>query len=430
MPVTVIIGAQWGDEGKGKIADSLAGQVDVVARYQGGDNAGHTVVHGEWMLRLHQIPSGILHEGVLCVLGGGMVINPKSLIAEMDELQARGAFRAPMLISGRAHLIMPYHVALDGASESSRGASAIGTTRRGIGPAYQDKAARTGLRMYDLRLPDDQLAERVRRAVAEKNLILERVYNQPGLDAGAVAEGLVAQAARLRPYIGDDSLALAEALEAGKHVLFEGAQGILLDVDHGTYPYVTSSSTVLGGGLSVLGVSPREIKRVLGAVKAYQTRVGEGPFPTEQFGEMGARLRGTGANYWDEFGTTTGRPRRCGWLDLVTVRHSARVSGLTELVVTKLDILSGIDELQVCVGYRLDGKVLDRVVPPVDDLARVEPIYERLPGWQEPLGNARAFRDLPSNAQAYIRFIEDRVGLPVSVITVGPGRDQSVERQD
>ncbi|NPV06535.1 MAG: adenylosuccinate synthase [Anaerolineae bacterium] len=428
MPVTAIIGTQWGDEGKGKITDALADQADVVARYQGGDNAGHTVVHGDWLLRLHQIPSGILHQGTLCVLGGGMVINPRTLLQEMDELRERDAFRARMLISGRAHLIMPYHIALDGASEKRRGAGALGTTQRGIGPAYQDKAARTGLRMYDLLLPDPQLADKVRSAVVEKNLLLERVYEQQPLDPDAVARDLVGYAQRLREYIGDDSLALARALEEGQQVLFEGAQGILLDLDHGTYPYVTSSSTVLGGALAALGVAPREVTRVVGAVKAYQTRVGEGPFPTEQGGEIGSRLRGTGRNYWDEFGTTTGRPRRCGWLDLVTVRHSARVSGITELAVTKLDVLSGLGELQVCVGYRLDGQVIHRAVPHVQDLIRVEPIYERLAGWVEPLGQVRRFEDLPPAARAYVRFIEEQVGLPVGVITVGPGRDQSVTR--
>jgi len=428
MPVTAIIGAQWGDEGKGKITDALASQADVVARYQGGDNAGHTVVHGDWLLRLHQIPSGILHEGTLCVLGGGMVINTGTVLREIDELRERGAFRAQLLIRGRAHIIMPYHVALDGASERRRGSSAIGTTQRGIGPAYQDKAARTGLRMYDLLLPEAQLADKVRSVVEEKNLILERVYAQEPLDPEAVARQAVEHAGKLRSFIGDDSLAIAEALEAGKQVLFEGAQGVLLDIDHGTYPYVTSSSTVLGGALAALGVAPGEVTRVVGAVKAYQTRVGEGPFPTEQTGEIGSQLRGTGRNHWDEFGTTTGRPRRCGWLDLVTVRYSARVGGITELAVTKLDILSGFDELQVCVGYRLDGRVLERVVPPVADLARVEPIYERLEGWSEPLGDARRFDDLPAAAQAYIRFIEDQVGLPVSIITVGPGRDQAVNR--
>ncbi len=428
MPVTVIIGAQWGDEGKGKITDALAGQADVVARYQGGDNAGHTVVHGEWLLRLHQIPSGILHQGTLCILGGGMVINPRTLLAEIDELQDKQAFRAKLLISGRAHLIMPYHVALDGASEEGRGASAIGTTRRGIGPAYQDKAARSGLRLYDMLLPEGEFRTRVRAAVEEKNLLLERIYGQERLDADTVAEQFAGYATRLSPLVGDDSLAVNQALREEKRVLFEGAQGILLDVDHGTYPYVTSSSTVLGGALACLGVAPGYVERVIGAVKAYQTRVGEGPFPTEQSGEIGSRLRGTGSNHWDEFGTTTGRPRRCGWLDLVTVRFSARVSGITELVVTKFDILSGLERLKVCVGYRLDGRILDEVVPDVESLKRVEPIYEELPGWQEPIGEVRSFSDLPEPAQTYIRFIEEATGLPVSQITVGPGREQTIRR--
>ncbi|MGQ9552901.1 MAG: adenylosuccinate synthase [Anaerolineae bacterium] len=428
MSATVIVGAQWGDEGKGKITDMLAGEADVVVRYQGGDNAGHTVVYDTWTLKLHQIPSGILHDGTLCVLGGGMVVNPRTLLQEMDSLREEGAFRASLLISGRAHLIMPYHILLDGASETRLGSTMIGTTRRGIGPAYQDKAARIGLRAYDMLLSSDEFATKVRQAVADKNVLLERVYGTSPLDAEGVTQEFVGYADRLRPYIGDDSLAINQALAQGKKVLLEGAQGILLDVDHGTYPYVTSSSTVLGGALAVLGLSPRYIGRVIGVAKAYQTRVGEGPFPTEQLGEVGARLRGMGQNLWDEFGTTTGRPRRCGWLDLVSVRYSARVSGITELAITKLDILSGLDNVKVCVGYRLDGNTLDSFVPQVETLARVTPMYEELPGWCESLREVRRFAELPKSAQAYIHFIEEATGLPVSLITVGPERDQTIVR--
>jgi len=427
MPVTVIVGAQWGDEGKGKITDMLAGEADVVARYQGGDNAGHTVVHDRWTLKLHQIPSGILHEGALCVLGGGMVINPSTLLQEIDALREKGAFRAQLLISGRAHLIMPYHILLDGASEARLGSAMVGTTKRGIGPAYQDKAARIGLRAYDMLAPAT-FAAQVHCIVAEKNAFMERVYGLEPLDAEAAVSQALANAERLRPFIGDDSLALNRALEAGKEVLFEGAQGILLDVDHGTYPYVTSSATVVGGALSALGVSPRYVRRVIGAAKAYQTRVGEGPFPTEQPGDIGGRLRGTGQNLWDEFGTTTGRPRRCGWLDLVTVRYSARVGGISELAVTKLDVLSGFETVKVCVGYRLDGALLESFVPHAETLARVTPVYEELPGWGDPLREARRFEELPPSAQAYIRFIESNTGLPVSLVTVGPEREQTVIR--
>ena len=428
MPVTVIVGAQWGDEGKGKITDMLASEADVVARFQGGDNAGHTVVYGGWTLKLHQVPSGVLHDGALCVLGGGMVINPRTLLRELDDLQEKGALRARLLISGRAHLIMPYHVLLDGASESRLGAAMIGTTRRGIGPAYQDKAARTGLRAYDMTLAPADFAAKVRRAVEDKNVFLERVYGLEPLDPDAIAQKFAGYAERLRGFVADDSLAINRAIERGERVLLEGAQGPLLDIDHGTYPYVTSSSTVTGGALAVLGIGARQVSRVLGVAKAYQTRVGEGPFPTEQLGEAGNRLRGTGQNLWDEFGTTTGRPRRCGWLDLVAVSYSARVCGLTELVLTKFDILSGFETIKVCTAYSLDGQLLDSFVPQAESLAKVTPVYTEMPGWTEPLGEARRFEDLPVRAQDYVRLIEQRTGLPVSVISVGPEREQTIIR--
>ena len=428
MPVTAIVGAQWGDEGKGKVTDYLAASSQVVARYQGGDNAGHTVVCGDKVLRLHQIPSGILYPGCLCVLGGGMVVNPRSLIQEIEELRSLGAFRGKVLLSGRAHLIMPYHIMLDGAAEAKRGDAMIGTTRRGIGPAYQDRAARTGLRAYDMTLPPEQFRARVEQAVREKNVLLERVYGQQPLDAEAVAAEYTGLAAQLAPVVGDDSLAIAEALSAGAQVLLEGAQGVLLDIDHGTYPFVTSSSTPLGGALGSLGISYKEVQRVIGVMKAYQTRVGAGPFPTEQKGEVGERLRGTGQNIWDEFGTTTRRPRRCGWLDLVSIRYTARVSAFTELAVTKLDVLSGFERVRVCIAYRLGEKELRSFTPQSDVLQQVSPVYEELPGWQEPLGGIRRFEDLPGNARAYIRFIEEATGLPVSIITVGPEREQTILR--
>ncbi|MHB0875131.1 MAG: adenylosuccinate synthase [Anaerolineae bacterium] len=428
MPATAIVGAQWGDEGKGKITDRLAAEADVVARYQGGDNAGHTVVHAGRILKLHQVPSGILHAGTLCVLGGGMVINPRTLLQEIDELRESGAFAAQLLISNRAHLIMPYHILLDGASENGAGAGFIGTTRKGIGPAYSDKADRHGLRVYDMMLGDAAFAEKVRQGVLRKNIVLERIYGLAGLDADAVAEEFIQYAIRLRPYVGDDSIALNRALAAGKQVLLEGAQGVLLDLDHGTYPYVTSSSIVLGGAIGYLGIPAREVTRVVGAAKAYQTRVGEGPFPTEQTGELGDRMRGTGKNIWDEFGTTTGRPRRCGWLDLVSVRYTARVAGITELAITKLDVLSGFDRLKVCVAYQVDGETLESFVPQVETLARVTPVYEEVPGWQESIREARRFEDLPTSARDYINFIEKATRLPVGTVTVGPDREQTIER--
>jgi len=428
MPVTVVVGAQWGDEGKGKITDRLAGQADVVARYQGGDNAGHTVVRGQQVFRLHQIPSGILSPHTLCILGGGMVINPRTLLQEMDHLREQQALRGRILISGRAHLIMPYHILLDGASEKQRGAHMLGTTRRGIGPAYVDKAARVGLRAYDMLLSERMFASKVECLVSEKNVLLERVYGVEQLDPKAVAREYVEYAARLRQYIGDDSLAINQAVDEGQNILLEGAQGILLDLDHGTYPYVTSSSTVFGGALATLGLSPRNVERVIGAAKAYQTRVGEGPFPTEQVGEIGGRLRGTGQNQWDEFGTTTGRPRRCGWLDLVTIKYSARVSGMTELALAKLDVLSGFKKIKVCVAYELDGERLTHFVPQTESLARVQPVYEELSGWDEPLGSVRSFGDLPGEAQEYIHIIEEATGLPVTIVSVGPDREQTIIR--
>jgi adenylosuccinate synthase len=357
-----------------------------------------------------------------------MVVNPRSLIQEIEELRSLGAFRGKVLLSGRAHLIMPYHIMLDGAVEAKRGDAMIGTTRRGIGPAYQDRAARTGLRAYDMTLPPEQFRARVEQAVREKNVLLERVYGQQPLDAEAVAAEYTGLAAQLAPFVGDDSLAIAEALSAGAQVLLEGAQGVLLDIDHGTYPFVTSSSTTLGGALGSLGISYKEVQRVIGVMKAYQTRVGAGPFPTEQKGEVGERLRGTGQNIWDEFGTTTRRPRRCGWLDLVSIRYTARVSAFTELAVTKLDVLSGFERVRVCIAYRLGEKELRSFTPQSDVLQQVSPVYEELPGWQEPLGGIRRFEDLPGNARAYIRFIEEATGLPVSIITVGPEREQTILR--
>ena len=422
MPLMVVVGAQWGDEGKGKITDMLAREADFVARYQGGDNAGHTVVVGGETFKLHHIPSGILYQSVTCVLGNGMVINPGHLLEELEALAARGVDVSPprLKISGRAHLIMPYHIALDGAGEKVRGQKALGTTKRGIGPTYSDKAARRGLRLQDML--EEDFPQKVRQAVKAKNLLLERLYSQPPLEAEALAEEYAAYAQRLRPYIVDTSLLLDEACRAGKKILCEGAQGTLLDLDHGTYPYVTSSSPVAGGALTGLGLGPKWVERVIGVVKAYQTRVGSGPFPTELHDEIGDRLVEAG----HEYGTTTGRRRRTGWLDMVALRYAVRVSGLSELAITKLDVLGGITPLKICLAYRCRGELLEHFPASPSLLAECEPVYEELPGWEEDISEARNWEDLPPAAQNYLRRIEELSGLCAAFISVGPEREQII----
>jgi adenylosuccinate synthase len=430
MSITVILGAQWGDEGKGKITDLLAAETDLVARFAGGDNAGHTVTVGTERFALHLIPSGILYPHVTCLLGGGMVVNPKKLLAEMDGLAARGVDVSPrrLKLSGQAHLIMPYHIALDGAAEAARGGAALGTTQRGIGPAYTDKAARSGIRAQEMLRPADLFAQRVREQTATKNTVLEKVHGQPVLEVEPIVQEYLAYARRLAPHITDVSEEVAGALRSRKRLLAEGAQGTLLDLDHGSYPYVTSSYPTIGGAMIGLGVGPQHIERVVGVVKAYQTRVGAGPMPTELVGELGDKLRGTGAQPWDEFGTTTGRPRRCGWLDLVTLRYAVRVNGLTEMAITKLDVLSRFDLLQICVAYDLDGNRIDAFPTDQAVLARCQPVYETLPGWGGQINHVRAFADLPQQAREYVARIEDLLGVPASCISVGPGRDQTIRR--
>ncbi len=450
MPITVILGAQWGDEGKGKITDLLAAEADVVARFGGGDNAGHTVTvqahqtspvgapgAGTERFALHLIPSGILNPHATCLLGGGMVVNPKKLLAEMDGLAARDVDVSPerIRLSGLAHLILPYHVALDGAAEAARGKTAIGTTKRGIGPAYTDKAARTGIRAQEMLHPARVFAQRIREQVGAKNVVLEKVYGQPLLEAEAVVKEYLAYAERLAPYVADVSASVANALRSGQHILAEGAQGTLLDLDHGSYPYVTSSHPTIGGVMIGLGVGPQRIERVVGVVKAYQTRVGSGPMPSELTGELGEQLRGTGAQHWDEFGTTTGRPRRCGWLDAVTLRYAQRINGLTEMAITKLDILSRFDVLQICVAYELDGQRIEDFPTDVTVLDRCRPIYETLPGWGVDITHVRTFADLPQRAREYVARVEelgsgpDTGGIPASYISVGPRRDQTIHRR-
>jgi adenylosuccinate synthase len=430
MPITVILGAQWGDEGKGKITDLLAAEADVVARYAGGDNAGHTVTVGAERFALHLIPSGILYPRVTCLLGGGMVVNPKRLLTEMDNLAARGVDVSParLKLDGRAHLILPYHLALDGAAEAGRGGAAIGTTKRGIGPAYTDKAARTGIRIQELLHPPGTLARRIREEVDAKNVVLDRVYGQPTLDAEALVQETLAFAERLTPYVADVSETVAQAIRSRKRILAEGAQGTLLDLDLGSYPYVTSSYPTIGGAMIGLGIGPQHIERIIGVVKAYQTRVGAGPMPTELSGEVGEKLRGTGAQPWDEFGTTTGRPRRCGWLDVVTLRYAVRVNGLTEIAITKLDVLSRFDTLPVCVAYELEGQMVETLPADPTVLARCQPVYEMLPGWGVDISQARSFGDLPRPARDYVSHMEDLLGIPASCISVGPARDQIIRR--
>ncbi|RJL31991.1 adenylosuccinate synthase [Bailinhaonella thermotolerans] len=421
MPAVVLVGAQWGDEGKGKATDLLGADVDYVVRYQGGNNAGHTVVIGDQKYALHLLPSGILSPDVVPVIGNGVVIDPGVLIQELDGLVERGISTDRLLISANAHLIMPHHKALDKVSERYLGKSRIGTTGRGIGPAYGDKIARMGVRVQDLFDPGI-LRKKVEVALTEKNQVLTKVYNRRGIDADAVVEEYLAYADRLRPYVADTALILNNALADGKVVLLEGAQGTLLDIDHGTYPFVTSSAPTSGGASAGSGVAPNRITKVIGILKAYTTRVGSGPFPTELTDEMGDWLRTTG----HEYGVTTGRDRRCGWFDAVIARYAARINGVTDWFITKLDVLSGLEKIPVCVAYEVDGVRHDEMPMTQTEFHHATPVYEELDGWGEDISGAKSFEDLPPAAQTYIRAIEDMTGAPVSAIGVGPGRDQTL----
>lgn len=427
MPLDILVGAQWGDEGKGRITDLLAENAHIVARYSGGDNAGHTVTVGQQRYKLHLLPSGILQPHVVSVLGNGMVINPARLIAELEQLAASDVDVSParIKVSAAAHLITPAHIALDRAEEAARSGGKIGTTGRGIGPAYTGKVARHGLRA-ELLLRPEELGDRVAEHIRQTNRYLDKLYGQPALDAVAIAADFAAYAQRLAPYVTDTSLYLHQELRAGARVIAEGAQGTLLDVDHGTYPYVTSSSPAAGGVFNGLGVGPRFVGRVLGVTKAFQTRVGEGPFPTEAFGAEAERLRGTGSNPWDEFGTTTGRPRRCGWLDLVLLRYAIRVNGLTELALTKLDVLSGLATIRLCVAYTANETRYEELPLGPADLSPFTAEYEILPGWDADVTGARRLSDLPAAARNYIRRIEELTGVPVTLVSVGPERSQII----
>ncbi len=432
MPNVVVVGAQWGDEGKGKIVDLLTEHAQVVVRFQGGNNAGHTLVVGGQKTVLHLIPSGILHAGKTCVIGNGCVVDPTVLMKEIDGLRARGFLQDPtqLMISEHAHVICPWHKHLDALREKARGGGAIGTTGRGIGPAYEDKVARRGVRVRDL-LDGDRLRKRIKERLPDALEEIARLAKnakaeEPLLDVEAITSEFLVLGARLKDFVGDASLFLSEQVRKGTRIMFEGAQGTLLDVDHGTYPFVTSSNTVAGNAAVGSGLGPTAIDRVLGITKAYTTRVGAGPFPTELSDELGERLRKVG----DEFGATTGRPRRCGWLDTVVLRYAARVNGLWGLALTKMDVLSGLATLKICTAYELDGKRLTELPGDLDDFSRVQPIYEELPGWEQTLAGARTLDDLPPAAQRYVRRVEEITGVPVVCISVGAERGETIVLQN
>jgi adenylosuccinate synthase len=417
-----VLGAQWGDEGKGKIVDLLTPRFDIVARYQGGHNAGHTVyVNGtKFVLRL--IPSGILHPGITCVIGNGLVVDPQALFAELDELARNGIdVTGRLVVSDKAHVILPYHRDLDLLAEARRGERKIGTTSRGIGPAYEDKIARRGIRVGDL-ADRRGLEQNVRDNVTARN----RLVHDTTMDWKPVLEALRAHAERLQPMVRDVSLMLSEAIRAGKSILFEGAQGTLLDIDHGTYPYVTSSNASIGGVCTGLGIGPKAIGGVLGVVKAYTTRVGEGPLPTELTGEMGNRLRDSG----NEYGAVTGRPRRCGWYDAVAVRYGVRINGLDALALTKLDVLDGLEHIEICTAYRCGGRTLTELPSDVAQLAACEPVYESWPGWTTPTRGIRSFADLPEAARRYVARLEEVSGVPAAIISTGSDRGDTIVRDE
>ncbi|MCT9932304.1 adenylosuccinate synthase [Planotetraspora sp. A-T 1434] len=422
MPAVVLVGAQWGDEGKGKATDLLGGDVHYVVRYQGGNNAGHTVVIGDQKYALHLLPTGVLSPEVVPVIGNGVVIDPGVLLSEIDGLAERGINCDRLLISASAHLIMPHHKAIDKVSERYLGKAKIGTTGRGIGPAYGDKIYRMGVRVQDL-LDPGILKEKIEVALTEKNQILTKIYNRRGLDPVKVLDEYLAYAERLRPHIADTSLVLSKALDEDKVVLLEGGQGTLLDIDHGTYPFVTSSSPTSGGACAGSGIPPTRLTRIIGILKAYTTRVGSGPFPTELLDEQGEWLRQTG----HEFGTTTGRNRRCGWFDAVIARYATRINGVTDFFLTKLDVLSGLERIPVCVAYDVDGVRHDEIPMTQTEFHHAKPVYEEFPGWQEDITGAKTFEDLPPNAQTYVKALEEMSGAPISAIGVGPGRTQTLQ---
>ncbi|MFW6125661.1 MAG: adenylosuccinate synthase [Chloroflexota bacterium] len=425
MPAIAVIGAQWGDEGKGKIVDLLAEKVDMVVRFSGGNNAGHTVLNPCGEFALHLVPSGIFHEGVACVIGNGVVIDPAVLLDEIDQVKEVGVSVEKLSVSDRANLVMPYHKLLDGLEEEARGSGAIGTTRRGIGPCYTDKAARLGIRAGDL-LDKDFFRERVHHVLELKNRVITRLYGAELLSPEQVCDEYLAYGERLTPFIKPTDLTVQEALEYGETVLLEGAQGTMLDIDFGTYPYVTSTSTIVGGACSGLGISPLRVDRVIGVCKAYSTRVGTGPMPTELVGEIGEQIRRRA----HEYGATTGRPRRCGWFDAVVCRFSSRINGFSDFALTRLDILDVLPTIDICTAYRVDGKTVADPPSNARVLGRCEPVCETLAGWQADTSGVRRFDDLPKEARTYIRRLEELIECPASVVSVGPSREQTIIIRD
>jgi adenylosuccinate synthase len=420
VPSVVVVGTQWGDEGKGKITDYLSEKAEVIARYQGGNNAGHTIVFDGKKYKLHLIPSGIFYEDKTCVIGNGMVIHPKALVEEIEYIHQHGFSTDNLRISNRAHVILPYHIKLDLAEEKSKGTGKIGTTGKGIGPAYMDKAARIGIRIADL-LEPKVFRSKLERNLQEKNRLLEKVYEENGFQVDEIYEEYMAYAERIRPYVTDTSVVLNDALDGGKRVLFEGAQGVMLDIDQGTYPYVTSSNPIAGGVCIGSGVGPTKIGHVVGVAKAYTTRVGDGPFPTEIHDQIGEQIREVGK----EYGTTTGRPRRVGWFDSVVVRHARRVSGITDLSLNSIDVLTGIETLKICTAYEYRGETIEYFPASLEALAECKPIYEEMPGWTEDITGARSLHDLPLNARHYVERVSQLSGIPLTLFSVGPSREQT-----
>lgn len=421
MPAVVVIGTQWGDEGKGKIVDHLAEQADVVVRYSGGSNAGHTVVVNDKSYKLQLLPSGILYKGKTCVVGNGVVVAPESIIKEIRGMQERGIDVSGLRISDRAHVVMPYHKKLDALQEEALGDAKIGTTKNGIGPCYMDKAARVGIRMTDL-MDAEVFEKKLARNMAEKNKLFTAVYGAEPLDYETVLNEYKEYAKILAPYVTDTATLLHQTIARGEKILFEGAQATFLDLDHGTYPFVTSSNPVAGGVCTGAGIGPKAINTVVGVVKAYSTRVGEGPFPTELLDETGDKIRERG----HEYGTVTGRPRRCGWLDARVVRYAAMLNSLDYLAITRLDILDELPSLKICVGYRYHGRLLDEIPASLKVLAEVEPVYEELPGWQQDISGIRKYEELPLNARRYVERLSEATGVAIGVVSVGPGRDQTI----
>ncbi|TFV07618.1 adenylosuccinate synthase [Bacillus stratosphericus] len=420
MSSVVVVGTQWGDEGKGKITDFLSENAEVIARYQGGNNAGHTIKFDGVTYKLHLIPSGIFYKEKTCVIGNGMVVDPKALVTELAYLHERNVSTDNLRISNRAHVILPYHLKLDEVEEERKGANKIGTTKKGIGPAYMDKAARVGIRVADL-LDREVFEEKLARNLEEKNRLLEKMYDTEGFKIEDILDEYYEYGQQVKKYVVDTSVVLNDALDEGRRVLFEGAQGVMLDIDQGTYPFVTSSNPVAGGVTIGSGVGPTKIQHVVGVSKAYTTRVGDGPFPTELHDEIGDQIREVGR----EYGTTTGRPRRVGWFDSVVVRHARRVSGITDLSLNSIDVLTGIEKLKICVAYKLNGEITEEFPASLNELAKCEPVYEEMPGWTEDITGVKNLSELPSNARHYLERISQLTGIPLSIFSVGPDRSQT-----